>query len=164
MLAYITSLLPLGALPKWLLFISIVSVFNTAQNFIAPLKLTRRVYSVQPKEGGFSIDFTMKLLSHRPTIQLTQSPPSPSVTALTSRMFGAWTLTSAVIRGYAAYYLHVKPVYELVQLSYAIALLHYSSELLVYRTVRLNGPAISPFIVAISSTIWLWTSYSTYIN
>ncbi|KAG6836825.1 hypothetical protein H0H93_002671 [Arthromyces matolae] len=44
------------------------------------LKLTRRIYNVKPN----------------------------TVTALQARTFGAWTLTSAVIRLYAAYNIHNK--------------------------------------------------------
>ncbi|KAG5462763.1 MAG: Erg28 like protein-domain-containing protein [Olpidium bornovanus] len=63
-------LMPDGALPKWLLLVSATSFFNTAQNYLLPVKLTRRVYSSDRK----------------------------AVTPLASRLFGTWTLASANLR------------------------------------------------------------------
>ncbi len=66
-----------GLLPKWLLFISVVSVFNSAQTY-SGIELTQKVYEGKPHQ----------------------------VTELSARTFGTWTLVSCIIRGYAAYYLN----------------------------------------------------------
>jgi hypothetical protein len=71
-------MLPAGTLPKWLLFVSVLSVFNTAQCFLdAEATLTRMVYANAPSQ----------------------------VTALSTRTFGIWTLLSAFIRIYGAYHI-----------------------------------------------------------
>jgi hypothetical protein len=44
-------------------------------------------------------------------------------------------------------------VYALAFATYAIAALHFLSEILVFRTVKLNVPVIMPVIV---SSKWLW--------
>ena len=39
-----------GYLANWLLFVSILALFNTIQNFVT-LSLTKRVYSARPDQG-----------------------------------------------------------------------------------------------------------------
>ncbi|ELU40396.1 Erg28 domain-containing protein [Rhizoctonia solani AG-1 IA] len=68
-----------GLLPKWQLVVSSLAVFNTVQNFVT-LSLTKRIYSKQPQ----------------------------NVTALQSRTFAIWTLTSAILRFYCAYHVNEK--------------------------------------------------------
>ncbi|CAG8700443.1 4007_t:CDS:10, partial [Funneliformis caledonium] len=63
-----------GYLAYWMLFVSILAIFNTIQNFLT-LSLTKRVYSARPNQ----------------------------VTKLTSRTFATWTFLSAIVRIYAAY-------------------------------------------------------------
>lgn len=40
-----------GALPFWIAFSTVLGVFNTVQCFISP-KLSKRVYSRKPQQGG----------------------------------------------------------------------------------------------------------------
>jgi len=68
-----------GWLPYWQLVVATTALFNTVQNFLT-LKLTRRIYSRSPD----------------------------AVNALQARTFAIWTLTSAVVRAYAAYHIHEK--------------------------------------------------------
>lgn len=88
------------------------------------------------------------------------------VTALQARTFAVWTLTSAVIRVYAAYNINNKmcvtrisrdplltPVivfsmYDMAMLSYLIAFGHFSSELLIFRSCKINPGVLSPVIVS----------------
>lgn len=95
---------------------------------------------------------------------------------LQARAFGTWTITSAVIRGYAAYHIHEKTyasnshlyspshpaafdllrIYDICIISYLIAFSHFTSELLIFKTAKLNGPVVSPFIVASTSFCFVW--------
>lgn len=87
------------------------------------------------------------------------------MTALQARTFAVWTLTSAVIRVYAAYNINNKmcvtrisetfltPVivfsmYDMAMLSYLIAFGHFSSELLIFRSCKINPGVLSPVIVS----------------
>ncbi|ODQ65842.1 putative ergosterol 28 [Nadsonia fulvescens var. elongata DSM 6958] len=128
-----------GLLPKWLLFISLVSVFNSAQCYVSGVDINRRIYNKKPND----------------------------VTKLSSRTFGTWTLLSCVIRFYGAYYINDPHVYNITLASYLIAGMHFFSEWLVFRSANLGKGLIGPLIVA-SKYHYLWFYvifyYYTYIN
>ncbi|KAI0072531.1 Erg28-like protein [Panus rudis PR-1116 ss-1] len=124
-----------GYLPKWQLFISVVALFNTVQNF-ATLKFTRRVYSKKPQE----------------------------VTPLQARTFAVWTLLSSVVRFYAAYHIHEKSVYDITLISYLIAFGHIVSELFIFGTGGTQFPSLSPLIVSSTSLAWMITQYDFYVK
>jgi len=113
-----------------------MAILNTAQNF-ATLKFTRQLYSALP---------------------------IASVTALQARTFAAWTLTSAVVRAYAAYNINNKILYDIALITYLIAFGHFSSELFIFRTARLNLPLLSPVIVSSTSLIWMLYQYDFYVQ
>jgi hypothetical protein len=140
-----------GWLPTWQLFLAATSIFNTVQNFVT-LNLTQRIYGNQPNEG-----------THAGTCR-TLTDHHPTVTPLHARTFAVWTLTAAVVRGYAAYHIEEKMlapchllncdfhlvyrVYDMALFTYLIAFGHFSSEILIFRTAKLPGPVLNPVIVA----------------
>ncbi|KAF7327628.1 Erg28-like protein [Mycena kentingensis (nom. inval.)] len=134
----LSSFLPQGPgwLPTWQLVVSVMAVFNSAQNF-ATLKLTRRIYN---------------------------NVPPASVTSLQARTFAAWTITSAVVRGYAAYHLRQKIVYDMTLFTYLIAFGHFASELLIFRTATPNAGVLSPVVVSTTSLIWMFSQYDYYVQ
>ena len=117
---------------------STLSFFNVAQTYASP-NLTRRVYNIA-----------------------SQSPPG--VAPLTARIFGTWTLMSGVIRMYAAHNLSDPVIYQLALWTYAIALCHFGSELLVYRTTKVADGAIPVFIVAIMTVSWMLAQWGEYVK
>ncbi|KAJ7475794.1 hypothetical protein FB451DRAFT_257070 [Mycena latifolia] len=125
-----------GWLPTWQLIVAVMAIFNSAQNF-STLKLTRRIYN---------------------------NVPAATVTPLQARTFAAWTITSAVIRGYAAYHLNQKIMYDMALFSYLIAFGHFASELLIFRTATPNPGVISPVIVSTTSLIWMFSQYNYYVK
>ncbi|KAL4064516.1 hypothetical protein J3A83DRAFT_4361003 [Scleroderma citrinum] len=125
-----------GLLPKWQLLVAVMALFNTIQNFTT-LKLTRKLYM--------------------------RVPPN-HVTALQARTFAVWTLTSAVVRAYAAYHIQDKTIYDIALFTYLIAFGHFSSEILIFRTARLDSAAISPVIVSTVSLLWMLRHYDFYVR
>ncbi|EJD06875.1 Erg28-like protein [Fomitiporia mediterranea MF3/22] len=123
-----------GLLPKWQLFVSTVALYNTVQCFCTS-KLTRRVYN-----------------------------NAPVVTDLQVRTFGVWTITSAVVRFYAAYHITEKAVYDLALFTYLIAFGHFSSELLIFRTAKINPGIMSTFVFASLSLVWMLVQYDYYVG
>ncbi|KAF8992855.1 Erg28 like protein-domain-containing protein [Cyathus striatus] len=125
-----------GWLAHWQLVVATAAVFNFAQNLFT-LKLTRRIYN---------------------------NVPPTSVTGLQARTFAVWTLTSAVVRAYAAYHINDKTIYDMAFFTYLIAFGHFSSELLIFRTARINPGVLSPVIVSTTSLIWMFSQYDFYVK
>ncbi|ORY82678.1 hypothetical protein BCR37DRAFT_392879 [Protomyces lactucae-debilis] len=105
-----------GLLPLWMTLVSGMALFNAVQNYLTT-SLTKRVYS-----------------------------KTQQVNALQARTFGVWTITSALIRAYAAVNIHDPILYQLALYSYYIAAFHFGTEILIYRTA--GWGAISPVIVS----------------
>uniref|UniRef100_A0A060TFG8 ARAD1D15334p n=1 Tax=Blastobotrys adeninivorans TaxID=409370 RepID=A0A060TFG8_BLAAD len=133
----ILSVLPQseGLLPKWMLFISVVSLFNSAQTYTGPT-LSRRVYEAQPQQ----------------------------VTALSARTFGTWTILTSIVRLYGSYYTNIQPIYDLCIFTYLVAGGHFISEWLVFGTAKLGKGLAGPLIVASTSTIWMLLQRDFYID
>ncbi|CEP23848.1 unnamed protein product [Cyberlindnera jadinii] len=125
-----------GILPKWLLFISVVSIFNSFQCYTSGLALTQRVYENKPQE----------------------------VTPLSARTFGTWTLISSVIRFYGAYYLNVPQVYQITFASYSIAFIHFGLEWFVYKTAKLGKGLAGPLVVSTMTLVWMWNQWDYYTS
>ncbi|KAJ2784207.1 ergosterol biosynthesis protein [Coemansia javaensis] len=128
--------LPAGGLAKFVLLSAAFSAFNTAQCIVAPLGMTRRIYSRQPQQ----------------------------VTSLTSHVFAAWTALSAVLRYQCAYNMDNAALYDLTFWSYVIAGAHFLSEILVFRSIRFPGPVISTFCVAATAILWMIKDRDVYIR
>ncbi|KAI8459742.1 hypothetical protein BY996DRAFT_4633242 [Phakopsora pachyrhizi] len=110
---------------------------NTVQNYLTP-GLTKRVYNHQTQ----------------------------LVTSLQSRTFSVWTFTSGLIRIYTAYNIRDPALYQLSIGTFLIALTHFLSELIIFKSTRLlNGIGIiSPLVVASVSCFWMVTQYNYYIS
>ncbi|KAF9517030.1 hypothetical protein BS47DRAFT_594527 [Hydnum rufescens UP504] len=122
-----------GWLPLWQLFVSSLAIFNTVQNLFG-ISLTRRVYSRKPEQ----------------------------VTPLHARAFAAWTLTSAVVRLYCAYNIGHKLLYDLTIWTYVIALVHFASEIFLYKTADISVGALPSCIIASTSLVWMVVQYNFY--
>ncbi|KAL9714151.1 ergosterol biosynthesis protein [Leucoagaricus gongylophorus] len=132
----VNTILPPSLLAKWQLVVASAAVFNTLQNFMT-LKLTRRVYN---------------------------NVSAASVTALHARTFAVWTLTSAVVRFYAAFHIHEKAIYDMALFTYLIAFGHFSTELFIFGTARINPGVLSPVFVSTCSLIWMVYQYDFYVQ
>lgn len=107
-----------GLLPSWMLFVSALSIFNTAQVYTSTV-LSKRVYAGKPYEGPLCHSSSSSLgvsvgLAPLPCCVASSKPPSQkakatylrwfrnSVTPLSARTFGTWTILAALVRTYAA--------------------------------------------------------------
>ncbi|GAB7346070.1 hypothetical protein MBLNU457_4832t1 [Dothideomycetes sp. NU457] len=137
-----------GLLPKWLLFISVVSMANSIQSY-STLEATQKVYC-GPKQPSVS----------------SKTPPkdiSP-VTPLSARTFGTWTAITAIVRLYAAYHLHNREFYELAMWTFGVAWAHFLSEWFVFKTTRLGAGLIGPLVVSTTSLVWMWSAWDYYVK
>ncbi|EIM91409.1 Erg28-like protein [Stereum hirsutum FP-91666 SS1] len=126
-----------GYLPKWQLFVAATALFNTVQNFMT-IKLTSKIYNTVP--------------------------PNAPVTALQARTFAVWTLLSTIVRGYSAYHIDEKPIYDMAMITYLVAFAHFSSEIFIFRTAKLTGPVMSTILVSTVSMTWMITQYDFYVK
>ncbi|KAK9237023.1 hypothetical protein V1525DRAFT_405071 [Lipomyces kononenkoae] len=125
-----------GLLPKWLLFISVVSAFNSAQSYFGGLSLTRRVYEANPAQ----------------------------VTGLSARTFGTWTFVTALVRLYGAYCIDNPAVYDITYATYIVAFMHFSSEWLIYKTAKLGKGLAGPLIVSTTTLVWMTLQRNYYLG
>ncbi|KAJ3051378.1 ergosterol biosynthesis protein [Rhizophlyctis rosea] len=132
-----SAYLPDGALPKYMLLVGVLAVYNAVQCFVPSMRLTHRIYAKQPAQA------------------------SP----LFARMMGTWTLTSALIRIYAAYNMNNPVAYYLCMWSYVLALGSFGSEVFIFKTAPISSPGVFPvFILAPVSLFWMYTSQSQYLK
>ncbi|KAF7189325.1 Ergosterol biosynthetic protein 28 [Pseudocercospora fuligena] len=138
-----------GFLPKWLLFIAVVSIGNSVQCYISTAG-SREVYA------GKSPLKAMKESSKGTDL-------SP-VNELSARTFGTWTALSSIIRLYAAYNIHDPLIYQLALWSYVVAFAHFFSEWLVFGSARWNRGFASPVFVSTFTISWMLSQWSYYVG
>ncbi|CAD0094648.1 unnamed protein product [Aureobasidium vineae] len=138
-----------GLLPKWIFFISIVSLGNSIQAYLS-LGPTQKVYC-----GSKTVPAG---------VPASTVPNASPVTPLSARTFGTWTAITAIVRLYAAYNINTKPMYELAFWTYIVAFTHFMSEWLVFGSTRWGKGLAGPAIVATTSLIWMYTQWDYYVK
>ena len=134
--------------------VSIGSIANSVQAYYA-LNGTREVYA------GSAPQSTPEGVPKRTIVAKESTSP---VTPLSARTFGTWTALSSVIRLYGAYNIHDKLVYELCIWTYAIAWVHFTSELFVFKTARIGRGIAGPMAVATGTLAWMLMQWGAYVN
>ncbi|KAL9136364.1 MAG: hypothetical protein Q9175_002440 [Cornicularia normoerica] len=131
-----TSFLPQGEgwLPSWLLLVSVMSVGNTIQAYMTT-KNTREVYLQSGSETS----------------------------ALSSRIFGTWTIVSAIIRLYTAYDISNPKLYQLAIWAFAIAWGHFMSEWLLFKTASWGRGLAGPIFISTGTLVWMFSQWGYYV-
>jgi len=156
----ITSLLPpaKGILPYYMLLLSVISIGNCVQAYTT-LHFSRRVYNgrfvrntkLPPASSTFDPeDSVQKFVPDQANPKATDQ-----LTPLGGRLFGTWTFITCIARCYAAYNLHLGPVYDIAIWTYVVALGHFASELFVFKTMTFGVPQLFPFAFASCALIWM---------
>eukprot|EP00877_Chromochloris_zofingiensis_P006908 jgi/Chrzof1/2470/Cz11g16270.t1 len=86
------------------------------------------------------------------------------VNDLYGRLFATWTFLTCCLCLACARDITNPSIYGVTLLSFVVALLHFLSELLIFKTMSIKGAA-SPMIVAGLSTLWMgagWNYYTVY--
>lgn len=78
---------------------------------------------------------------------------------LTARLFGMWTLVSAMLRLTCAFLIDSKVLYNLTFASFVIAFGHFMSEVFIFRSSTITVGVLSPLIVSSVSIIWMLACY-----
>ncbi|WPT10934.1 Ergosterol biosynthetic protein 28 [Picochlorum sp. SENEW3] len=127
-----------SALSRWLQFVAILRVFSVVLGYFYPDTLAANLYNGD----------------------------SAQVSELQARTFATWTLTSCMLCLLCARNPSVVPIYSATLGSFLIALLHFSIEVFVYKTVSVKS-AIQPMVVASISSLWMgagWNYYTSYVS
>ena len=83
---------------------------------------------------------------------------------LAGRLFGTWTLITSIVRFYAAYNLHLAPMYNIALWTYVVALGHFGSELFVFKTMSFGPPQLFPFTFASVAIVWMTLVRDYYVE
>ncbi|KAK1768128.1 hypothetical protein QBC33DRAFT_536325 [Phialemonium atrogriseum] len=159
-----------GYLPYYLLVVSVVAVANALQN-LATLHYTRRTYNGRfvrnqslPKATTSSNpdDSVAKLVPATPGSK-DADKAQDQVSPLAARLFGTYTFMAGVIRFYACYDLANPSLYQLAIWTHLIAAGHFTSEMLVFKTIRFTGPQAFPFAAAYGGSLWMIMQYGHYV-
>lgn len=119
-----------------LLVVGIAALYNSIQCFVPRMAVTSRIYALAPNQ----------------------------VTPLMARMMGTWTLTSAMVRVYAAYHIAESGVYDLCIGTFLIAFCSFVGEVLVYKTAPWYSPGVWPaLLVSTGFTAWMIIARDHYI-
>ncbi|KAI0379272.1 Erg28-like protein [Hypomontagnella monticulosa] len=160
-----------GYLPYYMVVTSVLAFGNVIQNYVT-LHFSRRLYngqfvpnpSLAAKSDAFDPeDSTQKLLPATSASNPKGARTQDQVTPLAGRLFGTYTLVSAIVRVYAAYYLHLAPVYQIAFWTYVVAFMHFGSEFAFYKTAYL-GPITTTFFFATVGIAWMASQYSFYVE
>jgi hypothetical protein len=156
--------------------ISAISIANSFQAYLT-LAYTARVYSENPSlTEPSSLEQSKDAPSPKPSSDSTPPPtavsaypPSPdapnsTVTPLTARIFGTWTLIQSLVRLYAAYNISNPQFYGLAFATYAVAWLHFMSEWWVFGTVKWGAPLAGPVFISTGSLVWMWMQWGWYVQ
>ncbi|XP_067942570.1 ergosterol biosynthetic protein 28 homolog [Watersipora subatra] len=113
----------------WIALVAFMALGNTFAIFFGtPTFLKSRLYNSKPEE----------------------------LTPLAARLFGVWTLLASVVRGYCSLHLRNKLIFQVTLLTFAIAFLHFMTELFAYETCLLEIGVISPLIISGISMLWMF--------
>ncbi|KAH7324642.1 hypothetical protein B0I35DRAFT_475872 [Stachybotrys elegans] len=156
-----------GILPYYMLIISITSIGNSIQAY-STLHFSRRVYNGRfirnPKLPPASATFNPEDATDKIIPAHNDPKATDQLTPLAGRLFGTWTLITCVVRCYAAYNLHIGPVYDLAIWTYIVALGHYASELFIFKSMTFGVPQMFPFVLASCALIWMPSVRDSYVQ
>ncbi|KAK4688454.1 hypothetical protein P7C73_g1660, partial [Tremellales sp. Uapishka_1] len=124
-----------GILPYWMLLTAVAASYNAVQCYFI-IWQAKEVYQGKAHE----------------------------MTPLAARLFASWGLVAAFVRGTAAYNLSNAPVYYLAMATYAFAGLHFTSEMLLFGSVKPGRASLGPFVVAFTSTTWMYLQSDYYLG
>ncbi|GAB4822498.1 hypothetical protein N2152v2_009544 [Parachlorella kessleri] len=125
----------LQALRRWLVFVALLRLFSVGLGYAAPHRFQTNLYTKKPE----------------------------LVTDLTGRTFAAWTLTTCLLCLICARNPCVPSIYGATLLSFVLALLHFSLELVVFKTMAWQF-ALQPMVVAGISALWMAAGWNYYTN
>lgn len=144
---------------------------NALQNY-ATLHYTRRIYngrfvpnhSLPAAAAGYNPEDSTAVVKPASQTGKDSVKAKDQVSPLAARLFGTYTFIAGIIRLYSSYQLENAGMYHLAIWTHVIAAVHFTSEMLVYKTVKFSGPQAFPFLAAYGGIVWMALQYNHYVQ
>lgn len=68
------------------------------------------------------------------------------------------------MRYYAAYRLDDPDFYDLAMATYIVAMFHFGTELLWYKTTRVLSGSLSTYVVGVATLVWMGVQRGAYVG
>lgn len=136
-------------LPYWLFFISTISLFNTLQSFYST-RLTKLVYSNDPAQGN---SWMLKTSHPFDDTDFWDLDNSIGIYSIICIFLSSWSSVISFI---------LFSVYFITLATFVVALIHFLSEFLIFKSMKAGPGMFSPLMVAIISLTWMINSVDYY--
>jgi hypothetical protein len=144
---------------------------NALQNY-ATLHYTRRIYNgrfvanhaLPPASKGYNPEDSTRIVKPASATGKDAEKSRDQVSPLAARLFGTYTFLAGIIRFYACYQLENPAMYQLAMWTHVIAAIHFTTEMLAFKTIRFSGPQVFPFMAGYGGAIWMVMQYSHYVQ
>ncbi|KAK9818265.1 hypothetical protein WJX72_009742 [[Myrmecia] bisecta] len=123
------------ALRRWLVFVALLRLLSVYLGFFQPKRLATNLFDKAPEQ----------------------------VTDLYGRTFATWTTVTCALCLLCARNPRVPAIYGATLFSFAIALVHFASELLFFETISLVN-ALQPMFFAAVSVLWMGAGWNYYTS
>lgn len=147
--------------------VSVAAIGNSIQNLVT-LHYTRRIYNglFVSNPTAASPDSVTKLIPATTAAKQNKpaAAPSDQVTPLAARLFGVYTILAGVIRIYGAYRVNDPTLYQLCLFTHVLAASHFTSEILVFKTLKLGWEHAFPLAAGFGGSAWMTLQYSNYVR
>lgn len=148
-----------------------MAVGNSLQNYVT-LHYTRRLYngrfvpnhSLPPATDRYNPEDSTNVVKPASATGKDSEKARDQVSPLAARLFGTYTFIAGIIRLYACYQLENPAMYQLAIWTHVIAAVHFTTEMLVFKTMKLSGPQVFPFAAAYGGAIWMLLQYKHYVQ
>lgn len=144
---------------------------NALQN-LTTLHYSRRLYngtfvpnaSLPKASANFNPeDSVTKLVPVEPSSKDAEKAKD-QMTPLAARLFGIYTLMAGIVRFYASYRVEDPSLYQLAIWTHVIAVVHFTTELLVFKSMRFSGPQVFPLLAGYTGSVWMILQYGHYVS
>ncbi|KAK4099714.1 hypothetical protein N658DRAFT_498196 [Parathielavia hyrcaniae] len=144
---------------------------NALQNYVT-LHYTRRIYngrfvpnhSLPSATARYNPEDSTNIVKQASSTGKDSEKAKDQVSPLAARLFGTYTFMAGAIRLYASYQLEIPALYQLALSTHLIAAVHFTTEMLVFKTIKFSGPQVFPFLAGYGGAIWMVLQYNNYVH
>lgn len=121
-------------------------------------------HNLPPRTERFNPEDSTAVLKPASATGKDSEKAKDQITPLAARLMGIYTLLAGLIRIYTSFRPEDPSLYQLSILTHVVAAVHFTSELLVYKTLKFTGPQAFPFAAAYGGTLWMTLQWAHYVR